>query len=573
MKHFFTSLLLMALCVCASAQDPDYYIQGTFKTSSTKNLHDKKHYTLSDIKFKGFTIRKKDALSPDEKFEAIQKRTSDDYVDFYLDSVKILNEKYKDYDYNWVSELDFQYWSETKSDWICDCEAGQSAAVLPKDIVLTFVLDFSGSMNKDHKSLKRQVTDFLDGFASFADKNDVNPEKFHVGVVAFANKNYQETHTIKIRPLSDFHKNNIEKTIKDFEPVGQTALYNAFEKAADMTEEYCTRFNSDDFHGAFIITFTDGLDNASVPSKSLKERQKWDDNIGKDLNNKYLQYLHDSIVDKENGLKIMNKPIECYSVAYAGGNPEGLQRDLFEKVTKQLATDTGHFRWAENFGDVKKLFNKALKEIKDNWLYLQLTLGESQDGMVRWHLPSVNYHSCRKIKRYFFGFGLGAGYLSQTYQNYLGQDDDKKPIFDKELKYDYLLISPSIDFAWGLSNHWYLGLHGAFHLGIPLSDNTDNIIGFSAVPELLYRFNNNSALLFGYGVAIPDIEEHPMHNLRIGFKFKKGFFLAADGYLYRKWPDNADRKSLIGGSLTLGWSFFWDRYHKPKECPTNFNSY
>ena len=273
MKKFLTTLLLMALCVCASAQDPDYYIQGTFKTSSTKNLHDKKHYTLSDIKFKGFTIRKKLALSPDEKFEARKKRTSDDYVDFLLDSVKILHPKYKDGNYGWVSELDFQYWSEANGDWMCDCEAEQSAAVLPKDIVLTFVLDFSGSMNKDHKSLKRQVEDFLDDFASFADENHVHPEKFHVGVVAFANKNYQETHTIEIKPLSEFHKNNIINTIKDFEPLGQTALYNAFEKAADMTEKYCTRIDSSEFHGAFIITFTDGLDNASVPSKSLKERQ------------------------------------------------------------------------------------------------------------------------------------------------------------------------------------------------------------------------------------------------------------------------------------------------------------
>lgn len=571
MKKFLTTLLLMALCVCASAQDPDRYIQGTFKTSSTKNLHDKKHYTLSDIKFKGFSIRKKLALSPDEKFEG--RKTSDDCVDFLLDSVKILNDK--DGDYSWVSELDFEYWSEAKRDWICDCEAVQSAAPQPKDIVLTFVLDFSGSMNKDHKNLKHQVNKFVEQLYEFAKNNRVDPEKFHVGVVAFANKNYHETHTIPIIPLSYYNKGVIENTIEDYEPVGQTALYNAFEKATAMTKDYCkNKIDSSEFHGAFIITFTDGLDNASVPSKSLKERQKWDDNIGKDLNNKYLQYLHDSIVDKENGLKIMNKPIECYSVAYAGGNPEGLQRKLFKDVTSQLATDTTeHFRLAENFGDVKKFFNKALKEIMDNWLYLQLTVGESQDGMVRWHLPSVNYHSSRKIKRYFFGFGLGAGYLSQTYQNYHGQDDDKKPIFDKELKYDYLLISPSIDFAWGLSNHWYLGLHGAFHLGILLSDNTDNIIGFSAVPELLYRFNNNSALLFGYGVAIPDIEEHPMHNLRIGFKFKKGFFLAADGYFYRKWPENNNRKSFWGGSLTMGWSLFRERYHKPKECPTNFNSY
>ncbi len=569
MKKFLTTLLLMALCVCASAQDPDYYIQGTFKTSSTKNLHVKKHYTLSDIKFKGFTIRKKLALSPDEKFEA--RKTSYDCVDFLLDSVNILNDKYKDGNYKWVSELDFEYWSEAKGDWICDCEAGKSAAPQPKDIVLTFVLDFSGSMNKDHKSLKRQVITFVKQLTKFAKNNYVSTEKFHVGVVAFANKNYHETHTIEIRPLSDSLKENIINTIEDFEPVGQTALYNAFEKAADMTEKYCTRnIDSNDFHGAFIITFTDGLDNASIPSNKLKESQNWGDNIGKDKNNLYLKYLKDSIVNQK---KILGKSIECYSVAYAGGNPEGQQRELFEEVTKQLSTDdkdsNNHFALAENFGGVEELFNKALKEIKDNWLYLQLTLGESQDGMVRWHKPTVNYHPCRKIKRYFFGFGLGAGYLSQTYQNYLGQDDDKKPIFDKELKYDYLLISPSIDFAWGLSNHWYLGLHGAFHFGYALKDNSDNVYGFSAMPLVLYRFKNNSALLFGYGVAIPDIEEHPMHNLRIGFKFKKGFFLAADGYLYRKWPDNADRKSLIGGSLTLGWSFFRDRFLRPKECPTN----
>lgn len=91
------------------------------------------------------------------------------------------------------------------------------------------------------------------------------------------------------------------------------------------------------------------------------------------------------------------------------------------------------------------------------------------------------------------------------------------------------------------------------------------------MPLLLYRFQNNSALFFGYGVAIPDIEEHPMHDLRIGFKFKKGFFLAADGYFYRKWPDNANRSIFVGGSLTMGWSFFKDRFPRPKECPTNTN--
>lgn len=120
-----------------------------------------------------------------------------------------------------------------------------------------------------------------------------------------------------------------------------------------------------------------------------------------------------------NAKKILNKSIECYSVAYAGGNPEGQQRDLFKEVTKQLSTDDKgrnikHFALAENFGDVEKFFNKSLNDIIENWLYVQLTVGESQDGQVRWHLPTVNYHPCRKIKSFYMGFGLGFGYLSQT---------------------------------------------------------------------------------------------------------------------------------------------------------------
>ena len=81
----------------------------------------------------------------------------------------------------------------------------------------------------------------------------------------------------------------------------QTALYYAMRRGYESIEEYVSTAQSDpefNFNGSFLVTFTDGLDNASLDPK-----------IGVPANgenNPYYQYVKNMLSSKKiGGIKVV----------------------------------------------------------------------------------------------------------------------------------------------------------------------------------------------------------------------------------------------------------------------------
>lgn len=436
MKKTFLLFAFIGLVLCVTAQE-EYYIEGFYQR------HGEGKYTLTDVHTQGITMQGKNDF-PERVFPGIKqenikcKKLNANLIQFSFDEVVTECKEWQN--------LRFQYWDydnvKDSIKWKDDVEACMIGGMgySQKDIVLMLVLDYSSSMSKNTQKLKTMSINFIKSISEASPKGNV-----HVGIIAFAGMDKATNQIFPITPLTESNQSAFENFIKGSSQGTETAMYYSIDNAMKMTEDYIARKNiiPENFNGSFMITFTDGLDNASI-----------NDNISPSMHrgskNEYLAHL--SPLLQWGGKKILGKPLEHFAVGFTGS--EHFTEDdmiLFKNVLQKLTPDSLHFILADQFGKVEGFFNYIITSLTTRWQTLDVYVGEAQYGRVRWVLECGDAPKVEKQKKPKPDFlrlpllglnvGFGGGYSKPT---------------------QFLEGSFGLDFAVACTPKFALGLYGSY---------------------------------------------------------------------------------------------------------------
>ncbi len=425
----------------------------------------------------------------------------------------------------WDNGFVFQYWDEDNNKWKTDVEAcrGRTTSYSQKDMVIMLVLDYSGSMQNNISRLQSSAINFINSVSEISDGN------VHVGIIAFSGMDLAKNQVFPITPLSKNNKYQFERFIRDSKKGKETALYYSMDKAIQMMESYVRskRFSADKYNGACMITFTDGLDNASINdeiSTSMHRGRK----------NEYLSYLSGKLSGPSRKT-ILGIPVENFAIGFTGSEDFSREdKEFFREVLQKTTPDKDHLILSSDFKDVERYFNDIIKKLTERWETLNMYVGESQHGRVRWVLNCGKKEKEpreEKPSNFWMGVGLEVGVLSiDRYEYNYGHSYHVSGAEG--------LITIRADAAWPLTKSISLG--GTLALGFIEEDGFCLKIG----PLAKFSLENGSALLTGIGISA-GVNATGLY-LTVGYKFKSPWYISLS-------PIIGDG---FGASVGVGYSIF-----------------
>lgn len=292
MKRIIYFCLLLVIPISTYAQnkkkplDYPYYIKGRTEINPENG-----EISLKDISYKGFSCKKENvkiARQVNEraifKFEEI---TTDPKISLYGKSLK--------------------YWRQDEDgNWITDAEGGNGIAEdrLEKYITVVLVLDCSKSLGDDFRKVRNGALSFIDKLRKASpDGNYVN-----LGVIGFSGIKEADRQVFEIQPLNASAYDRVTEFVNNLKTGNNTALYYAMDKGVGMLEQYVSdKFGSlasDMYNGTYMLTFTDGLDNAS----QFKEKKIY-------KNTEAYEFAKNRLVST----KIKGMSIESFIIGARGG--------------------------------------------------------------------------------------------------------------------------------------------------------------------------------------------------------------------------------------------------------------
>lgn len=352
--------ILLLVCVGAKAQqaeqNPDYYIMGDYE------IQNGKHY-LRNVETRGITIDGQNYIPVVEghfglvessdgrkgeltrfSFDKAKSNECDLDKGFYLQYLlEIGNEK------EWVDEKEYLQ--------------GSGTGYSQKDMLVMLVLDYSTSMLRNDfiSKMKEAAINFINTLATASPDGNVR-----VGIIAFSGKS--QTQEFQIKNLDRNTKYEMERFIRSVQPGINTAYYYSIKRAVSMLEDYSSRSNlsRDNFNGACVVSFTDGLDNESADGENE------------------LSYIHNELLNKS----IMGNTIEFYSIGFTGAEDfSGLQKKKFEEVIVKTATDANHSFNSRDIATIEGYFGDIARKLTDRWKIINLYTPQGHNGKkVRWVL-------------------------------------------------------------------------------------------------------------------------------------------------------------------------------------------
>lgn len=531
LKLLFAAMLLLASFGAKAQQaeqNPNYYIMGDYE------IQNGKHY-LRNVETRGITIDGQNYIPVVEghfglvessdgrkgeltrfSFDKAKSNECDLDKGFYLQYLlEIGNEK------EWVDEKEYLQ--------------GSGTGYSQKDMLVMLVLDYSTSMLRNDfiSKMKEAAINFINTLATASPDGNVR-----VGIIAFSGKS--QTQEFQIKNLDRNTKYEMDRFIRSVQPGINTAYYYSIKRAVSMLEDYSSRSNlsRDNFNGACVVSFTDGLDNESADGENE------------------LSYIYNELLNKS----IMGNTIEFYSIGFTGAEDfSGLQKKKFEEVIVKTATDANHSFNSRDIATIEGYFGDIARKLTDRWKIINLYTPQGHNGKkVRWVLRCgeprpqpkplpLPEPEPERDARFFLGFGGGIGYgtYSYSYQYWSGYYRDYYGNYYDQYSWDSgedneFVFSPTVDFAWGLSNRSFIGAH------MGMNFDTDFEMGITVVPEYIHRFHNNSAIMAGIGYRSLFDFDYSCADIRFGFKTKKAFFLSGDIYF-------GDSFGMMFG---IGWGFF-----------------
>lgn len=485
----FAAFLLSGILLGINAQE--YYIEGFYERHGDGN------YTLKDVHTNGIYLDGNTSLT--ETMRGEKKRITCDDVEATM--VKFSFDKATtDCPTKWSQGFVFQYWDEDNSKWKTDVEAckGQTTSYSEKNMVIMLVLDYSYSMKENISRIQSSAIKFINSVSSVSEGN------VHVGIIAFSGMDLAENQVFHIRPLNKDNRYQFENFIRDSKKGKETALYYSMDKAIKMMETYVSlqQFSVQDYNGACMITFTDGLDNASINDKisvSFHRGRK----------NEYLNYLSGKLSGPSRKT-ILGLPVENFAIGFTGSEDFTKEDiDFFRDVLQQTTPDANHFKLASRFEEVEAYFETITKNLTDRWETLNMYVGESQHGRIRWVLNCGEAPKPDHIRTNCYPwFGLSVEFgIAGRYQNFFGGMN--------------LEMAFSINSIIAVGGRVGTFLGNNYNYGVPYVD-----LGILVGPEIKITFPRNNAIILGCGGGILN-GDGPLY-LRVGYKTRSTWFFTTE---------------------------------------------
>lgn len=510
MKRIFLLFAFIGVIFCAAAQE-EYYIEGFYQR------HGEGKYTLTDVHTRGITIDGKTDF-PKEVFPGNKVKIQCGKLDATL--IKFSFDKVVTECSTWRG-LRFQYWDDDNDKWKDDVEAcmGESKGYSQKDMVMMLVLDYSSSMSSNTSRLKNMSIDFIRSVSKVSSGN------VHVGIIAFAGMDKAMNQIFPITPLNESNKSKFEEFIRNSLQGTETALYYSMDNAMKMMEQYVSehQFSTDNFNGTCMITFTDGLDNASINddiSLTMHRGSK----------NEYLAYLSGQLQGPSRK-KILGMPLEHFAVGFTGSETfTNEDMNLFENVLQRTTSDNEHFKLVTRFEEVEAYFKDIINKLTSRWQTLNVYVGEAQHGKVRWVLECGDAPKVEKPKKPKPDFlrlpllglnvGFGGGYSKPT---------------------QFLEFSAGLDLAFACGPKFAFGIYGSYKGTFQTINQMACGFDFMMGPQ-------QKAFLLGLGVNM-------MFQGRTSFT-DRGYSVGRERYI-------APGGDLRLGGVFKGFYFFFDLSVQP----------
>ena len=258
-----------------------------------------------------------------------------------------------------------KFYRNENGKWQEDSEVGQGSATFRSDrtMAIVLVLDCSSSLEDQIDIVQESAKEFI----SLLAERTENRGNIHVGIVAF---NYRQI-VSDIVPLTASNMVRLMHFIDGLETIvnNNTALYGSIDNGVAMLEDYVLQNNLENFDGAVLVAFTDGLDNASL-------------NAEKNIitPSQYLEYLKPLVNSKQ----IKGTKLNSYVVAVKG-------RDVHDDVTfnenlKPLATSENNYFLLDDMTWLKQKFRSIADGLVTRWMDLICYIPPVGQGEVRWVL-------------------------------------------------------------------------------------------------------------------------------------------------------------------------------------------
>lgn len=483
-----TAFLLIGLFLGVRAQD--YYIEGYYEIKNNR------HY-LNNVITHGITIDGKTSIPVVEgTFGMVESNDNrrGELTKFVFDKAKT------ECDNGFDGGFYLQYLLEVgrESEWIDEKEYLQASGAdySNKDMLVMLVLDYSTSMLRNDyiSEMQKSAKEFINTLYAASLNGNIR-----VGIIAFSGKS--QTKEFPIKGLDSSTKREMESFINTVKPGINTAYYYSVDHAVDMLEEYCADMYLDknNYAGACVVSFTDGLDNESANGESD------------------LAYINSTLLSKS----LLGKTIEFFSIGFTGAEDfSRLQKAKFNEVMQKTSTDKEHFKTSDDFGEIERYFGEIAKKLVDRWKIIALYTPQGHNGKkVRWVLkcegsrpaPNPPTHSTRRSP--WFGISAEAGVIE-----------------------DEAFGGINLDMAFSINDFIAVGVR----FGIMGGDGLGILIG----PDVKLTFTNNSAFIAGLGGG--RVNDLGVFYLQAGYKTRKSFFVTTELL-----TDGDD----VGFGVGLGFSF------------------
>lgn len=502
-KHLLLTLsLIFGVILSVSAQD--YWIEGFYER------HGEGSYSLKNVHTQGIYLDGRTSLSETifgKKENIICDNIGATMVQFSFEKATT------DCSTKWKNGFDFQYWDDDNNKWKTDVEAckGQSTSYSTKDMVIMLILDYSYSMKDNIPRLQSSAINFINSVSAVSHGN------VHIGIIAFSGMELARNQVFPITPISNSNKDAFVRFIRNSDKGKETALYYSMDKALGMMEDYVNlkNFDRDNYNGTCMITFTDGLDNASI-----------NDNISVSMHrgrkNEYLAYISRQL-QGANRKYILGYPVESFAIGFTGSE-DFTSEDLafFREVLQQTTPDENHFKLATRFDEVEEYFKYITRQLTERWETITMYVGESQYGRVRWVLNcgEEKPEEPRQTRTPWFGFSGEIGALDGFFGGFnFDMAFSFNKVFALGARIGLMMGYYSREVYDQYWNGYYYEYYSHYEHGISA--------GILAGPEIKITFPNNSAILASLGGAY--VNGEPVVYLGTGYKTKKGFFFGIDG--------------------------------------------
>lgn len=270
---------------------------------------------------------------------------------------------------NFSKGLNFFTYSESDGRWVRRTEVrnGEQGFSQDRSMVVMLVLDCSSSLGSDFARVKKSAISFIQNLAqASAYKGNI-----YIGIVGFNSR----MNPFDIVPLTTENEDKLTSFINNLTMDDITRLYMAMHRGGEMIDNYASTMK-DALGGAFMVSFTDGYDNASM-----------DRNIGGPQD--YFNFVKKNYVD---GKTIKDVKLESYVIAVKG---DEVSQQEFDQLKLLATNDNRHFIEG-NIKEINDLFTNLSAQLIRRWQNIYCYIPMGYQGKVRWVLNCDDNESATK---------------------------------------------------------------------------------------------------------------------------------------------------------------------------------